>query len=313
MRGWGGSGASLLCLGAAAAGCGPPADGELLSARSYMDVPGGEVLDLRYGSDGLRVQGMLAVPDGDGPFPLVLFNHGGFDGMRDDELDGIGREAVARGVAVAAAMYRGEGESEGEVEYCLGEVDDVLNMVPALDGLVQTTGDTVAMGSSHGACISLMVNSRTDLLGTVTMGTPTEVKELMDWHYEEGDPDHAARWEPYVRGDGRDASPVYADVRPPIALVHGMDDDIVPLFQACLLYDEVAPSWPVGSYRLSDAGEPLAPGPTDDCQAELQAGDPWAAETLGDGLTLISWEGVPHKPTDAVWTAAWDQASRWMP
>jgi len=292
--------------------CTPAVDGQLLEASAYMNVEGATVYDVAYQSEGLRVNGMVAVPDAPGPHPLVWFNHGGFSGMRDEEVGDIGARAAELGAVVIASMYRGEGGSEGSVEYCLGEVSDVWNLGLAVEHLAPVERPGVAIGSSHGACISLMLNARmaeagTPLLSTVTLGTPSDVDTLVAWHYAEGDPQHAARWEPYLRGPAnREMSPRFADVAPPIVLLHGLDDHIVPVEQGCLMRDAVASTWPVRTHRVAGDGRP--DGPAIPCLSDLDSGDPWAP--LQDGLRLVAIEGTPHVPTEDTWQRAWEQVSQ---
>ena len=299
----------LLALALALAACADPVDGQLLSAAPYMEAGGSTVHDVTYASGGLRIRGMVAIPAGEGPFPLVWFNHGGFHGMGDAEIEGLGARATALGAVVAASMYRGEGGSEGDIEYCLGEVDDVLHLGAAAAELAPLTPARAAIGFSHGACVSLMVNDRmhaleTPLLHTVALGTPTEVDVLIDWHRTEGDPEHAARWEPYVNGeDGREMSPLYAEMSPPLTLLHGMEDPIVPLQQACLLRDELSPAWPVADHRLDASLSPLPAQAVPDCQQAVAGGAPFAP--VPDGLRLISIEGAAHVPRQDVWDLGW--------
>ncbi len=300
---------STLALVVALSACSPAVDGQLLEVSAYMDVDGATIYDAAYSSDGLRINGMVAVPDTPGPHPLVWFNHGGFSGMGDDEVGHIGTRAAEIGAVVAASMYRGEGGSEGEVEYCLGEVSDAWNLGLAVEQLTPVERPGVAIGSSHGACISLMLNARMaeagpPLLGTVALGTPSDVDTLVAWHYAEGDPKHAARWEPHLRGPtNREMSPRFADVAPPIALLHGLDDHIVPVEQGCLMRDAVASSWPVRTHRV--AGEGSSGGTNAPCLGDLDSGDPWAP--LHDGLRLIAIEGTPDVPATSTWKHRWDQ------
>jgi dipeptidyl aminopeptidase/acylaminoacyl peptidase len=271
-----------------------------------MDVDGATVHDVAYRSDGLRIRGMVAVPETAGPHPLIWFNHGGFAGMRDDEIEDIGRRAAEADAVVVASMYRGEGGSDGDIEYCLGEVTDVWNLGIAVQALAPVQGPGVAIGSSHGACISLMLNARraaagTPLLGTVTLGTPSDVDTLIAWHYAEGDPKHAARWEPYLRGpENQEMSPRFAEVAPPLVLLHGLEDRIVPVEQGCLMRDAVP--WPVRTHRVDADGAPSDRADTP-CLEPLDAGDPWAP--LDDGLRLIALEDTPHVPTPKAWNHAW--------
>lgn len=73
-----------------------------------------KVLDLRYGNDSEAQKLDLYLPDsGDGPFPLILFVHGGAF-MMCDKADGQVQPYLAgtrRGYAVASVNYRLSGEA----------------------------------------------------------------------------------------------------------------------------------------------------------------------------------------------------------
>lgn len=294
--------------------CAPPSDGQLLSTSVRAEVPGAVVHDVVYASDGLRVRGIVAVPDGPGPHPLVHFAHGGFEGMRVDEVVELGVRAAATSSVVAASMYRGEGGSEGEVEYCLGEVSDAWNLGLAVPALTDVVGPGVAIGSSHGACVALMLNARAaeagdPLLGTVALGTPSDVDAVLAWHHARGDEGAASVWERWIEPgtDHRAQSPRFAALAPPIVLLHGLEDTLVPLEQACLLRDALAPPWPLRSHRILADGMPGPVGPVEDCQGWLDDGDPSALQQ--DGLRLISMEQTPHVPTKMAWETAWTEVS----
>jgi dipeptidyl aminopeptidase/acylaminoacyl peptidase len=68
---------------------------------------------------------------------------------------------AARGYVVGVSSYRGEDQSEGRVEVCLGEVTDVQNMMRVLRGqpYVEPTR-FAAFGGSHGGCITLALALR---------------------------------------------------------------------------------------------------------------------------------------------------------
>ncbi|GAF98321.1 unnamed protein product, partial [marine sediment metagenome] len=68
--------------------------------------------DVTYMSDGLRITGVIAKPKGEGPFPLVVVNHGGGSHAKDHLIQ-IMRIASA-GFVVFAPDYRGHGDSEGD-------------------------------------------------------------------------------------------------------------------------------------------------------------------------------------------------------
>ncbi|MFT5454348.1 MAG: dipeptidyl aminopeptidase/acylaminoacyl peptidase [Myxococcota bacterium] len=292
---------------------GGPDDGEIVSARVRDATDAWTHYDVTYGSAGLRVAGQVVLPLGKGPWPIALVAHGGFDGIDDATTDQL-RVLARRGMAVFAPEYRGEGGSEGEVEYCAGEVDDTLALLRVADQWRDTDPDrVVAVGTSHGACVSLLAASRTDrLAGVAAMGTPADVGFHIDWHHERGNHRFAREWEGYLRDDGRAQSPMYhADTMDlPVVLLHGLDDVTVPLLQACMMRDALAGHMEVASYRMTPDGELL--GELADCQGVGMSGDWHAAPQMDDGVVLVSVEGAAHKPSADQWHRAFDALEHWV-
>lgn len=115
-----------------------------------------------YTADGVTVSGVLNLPDGDGPFPAVVLNHGHIDpdvyvtgqGM-NRELDYLARE----GFVVLHTDYRGHAQSDAvsdlEHELRLGYAKDAIAAVKALRRLPQVDSKRVAMaGRSMGGGVT---------------------------------------------------------------------------------------------------------------------------------------------------------------
>jgi hypothetical protein len=125
-----------------------------------------------------RIYGLLCIPSGPGPYPVAIVNHGlpaGFPipGIQNVEWNGCIEMAV-NGWLTAISTYRGESisglpppfanfsaVSDGALELCYGEVDDVLNLLSAVKALTNANGNQIAnanqvlmWGHSHGSCIT---------------------------------------------------------------------------------------------------------------------------------------------------------------
>jgi dipeptidyl aminopeptidase/acylaminoacyl peptidase len=131
-----------------------------------------------YRSGGLRIWGQVCQPAIGGPFPLLVTNHGGASGMGD--WNGAYCRGVAQsGVVVIESSYRGEDGSDGAIELCGGEVDDVLAMLDIARTLPEVDAKRVAMwGPSHGGCVTTRAIERgapvavaADVFGVVELGT----------------------------------------------------------------------------------------------------------------------------------------------
>jgi dienelactone hydrolase len=109
-----------------------------------------------YRSGALRVFGQVCRPASAGPHPVMVLNHGGFEGLAGEWNGGMCRNAAEQlGYVVVESSYRGEDGSEGRIEICLGEVDDVLAMLDiALQQPYADRRRVVMWGGSHGGCIT---------------------------------------------------------------------------------------------------------------------------------------------------------------
>ncbi|HET8647505.1 MAG TPA: prolyl oligopeptidase family serine peptidase, partial [Vicinamibacteria bacterium] len=106
-------------------------------------------------SGGLRIEGQVCRSTVLGRRPVLVVNHGGFEGLGGEWNGGLCKTIAQAGYVVIESSYRGEDGSEGRVEFCLGEVDDVLAMLDV--ALQQPYADrrrVVMWGGSHGGCVT---------------------------------------------------------------------------------------------------------------------------------------------------------------
>ncbi len=119
---------------------------------------------IRYPSDdpsavsgqGLTITGMMNMPKGDGPFPVVILNHGYIPPSRYWSGADTWRAAdhlASRGYLTISPDFRGWGGSdEGDNFFRTGLVIDILNLVSSLPSLPQAAPGQVGMwGHSMGA------------------------------------------------------------------------------------------------------------------------------------------------------------------
>ncbi len=150
---------------------------------------------------GKKIYGLICAPTTGGPYPVVVYNHGGTDNTNGGNItgvltaagwttqpaapDGLGQclDWAKRGWIFATSAYRGEGvsitsfspqfssgtwQSDGSVEFCMGEVTDVLALTDLLVNHtaailvgstseqvpIKTNGKLLMYGYSHGGCIT---------------------------------------------------------------------------------------------------------------------------------------------------------------
>jgi dipeptidyl aminopeptidase/acylaminoacyl peptidase len=139
------------------AGGGLRSTGEAVDRGSFRQVP------VRYRSGTLTITGQLFVPDGDGPFPGVVLNHGYIDPALYVSGQGMPREQAAlagAGFVVLHTDYRGHAGSDDtgplDLESRLGYTRDTIAAVRALRALDSVDPERVAMvGRSMGGGVTL--------------------------------------------------------------------------------------------------------------------------------------------------------------
>jgi alpha/beta superfamily hydrolase len=132
--------------------------------------------------EGLALQGVLRMPDGDVARggAVVCHSHPLYGGSKDHPLLWALRAALARaGLAVLAFNFRGVMGSEGEHDFGIGEVRDATAAVSFLRE--RAAGPTLLVGWSFGANVALreaLEDPRVDAL--VLIGTPLAADRLPD-------------------------------------------------------------------------------------------------------------------------------------
>ena len=106
-----------------------------------------------YLSTGLKVYGQVCHPANPGSYPILVFAHGGFEGLTTEWNSGACKILGAKYVMLQPS-YRGEDGSEGKIEVCNGEVDDTIEMLKIGQKLPFANRSSVGLiGGSHGGCI----------------------------------------------------------------------------------------------------------------------------------------------------------------
>lgn len=189
--------------------------------------------------------------------PAVVVLHSGFDGDESSAAE-LGRRLALKGVTVVLPAYRGEvrkldgKRSEGEIEFCHGEVHDALAAVAWLRQQPGIDPHRVgAIGASHGGCIALVLGERDpQLRALVTLSAPVAAEPLLRYLQERPAETFfyngilGEQLTSYIKGSPDEAPQAYLDRSPlfqverlkmPILIIHGTADSIVPVAQACLL------------------------------------------------------------------------------
>ena len=215
----------------------------------------GEMRRVEYAAaDGQALFGYLTRPPGaaeDAVLPLVVLPHGGPETRDYLTYDMWAQFLATRGYQVFQPNFRGSAgmgrtfASAGYRQWGLRMQDDVTAGVQHLvsQGLADP-GEVCIMGASYGGYAALQGGSaQPDLYRCViAIAAPSDLIDMMRWERSEAGAD-SDRYEYWVKsiGDPREdraaleaASPALhvADWRPPVLLIHGEDDDVVPFSQS---------------------------------------------------------------------------------
>lgn len=108
---------------------------------------------MSYTSGVFTISGIANIPHGEGPFPVLLLNHGYIDPKIYTNGRGLKREQdylAQRGYAVFHSDYRNHAESDddpdNDLNFRLGYTEDVINLVYALRAAKLPSLDTERIG-----------------------------------------------------------------------------------------------------------------------------------------------------------------------
>ncbi len=202
-----------------------------------------------YQSGELAVRCEIVFPDfySNEGYPTLVLCHGGINGV-PSRMRMKAVELADDGYLVVMPSYRGEDGSDGEIEVACGEVDDVLACIDLLfKSEIVNTKRMAVIGSSHGALIAALAASRDPDIPVVVCAYG--VMDIVGWWYYLNDAglyeeDDLSR---RIYGGGpldhpeefaiRSALRVASDIEPPLLIIQGATDTIVPPDQAEALVD----------------------------------------------------------------------------
>lgn len=115
---------------------------------------------IEYPSDGLTITGVMQIPVGEGPFPVILMNHGFFSRSVYNSGDGTDRASAflaEHGYITLASDYRSWGDSEvGNSFFYSGLVIDVVNLINAIPSIKAADPERIGMwGHSMGGGVTM--------------------------------------------------------------------------------------------------------------------------------------------------------------
>lgn len=218
--------------------------------------------------EGDRVHGFYVTPEGDGPFPVMMFVHGGPTGQDTDAWDPEVLAYVDMGFAVGMVNYRGStGYGRAWRDRLIGDVGgpELVDVNAGLADLVARgvadPGRAVVGGWSWGGYITVMeLCKHSDLWLAGVAGVPVGDYEL---GYEDLSPELQAYDRALLGGTPdqvpelmRDRNPIHFvdGVRAPVIFLIGEKDTRCPLRQAMAFVDKLAARNHPHEVLLFDAG-----------------------------------------------------------
>jgi dipeptidyl aminopeptidase/acylaminoacyl peptidase len=204
---------------------------------------------LRWTSiDGLGIEGLLTVPTGEGPFPLVLRVHGGPIATVGDSWLDLGLALlVSRGFAVLQPNPRGStGRGRAFAEAVLGDMggldlhDDLTGVDAAVATGIADPQRLLLTGGSYGGFMSAWIPTQDHRFKAAVSISP-----VTDWWSERFDSSLGVWAADYLGGDPQEVPDAYtarspvlhaARCRTPVLLTAGYHDRATPVGQAVEFY-----------------------------------------------------------------------------
>nr|WP_084372442.1 prolyl oligopeptidase family serine peptidase [Halalkalibacter krulwichiae] len=195
---------------------------------------------ITYWSEGLKVKGYMAVPEGEGQFPGLLYLRGGIKNVGMVRIQRVIQWA-AEGLLVVAPFYRGNKGGQGQEDFCGNDRNDAINAFDLLESHPQVDKKSIhILGFSRGGVMGLLTaqarqqaasvvcwNGVTDMVLTyeervdlrrmmkrVIGGTPTKFPKRYAWRT----PLHFLK-----------------DLKARVLIIHGVQDEHVSIQHAYLL------------------------------------------------------------------------------
>ena len=164
---------------------------EGLFKKGVSFLEGIDMYEITYMSDGLKIQAYAAMPEAEGKYPVIVVNRGGnrdfnhltlFDRRNFNYPTAIAFPPMAQeGYIVIGCNYRGSGKSEGMEEYGGADVNDVLNLIEALDEIPEADTERIGMyGWSRGAMMTYLAMAKSDKIKAVVVGAGDSDLRILD-------------------------------------------------------------------------------------------------------------------------------------
>ncbi|MBN1641372.1 MAG: alpha/beta fold hydrolase [Anaerolineae bacterium] len=230
-----------------------------------------------YASEGLRISGMMNVPKGAGPFPVVILCHGYIHPDKYATGNDTWREAdylANHGYLTIAPDYRSHAASDNGVSfYHIGYAQDILNLISSLGSVDKADSTRIGLwGHSMGGAIALKAAVVSKKVDAVAVFGSVHADERINYASGMGNGSGeygvarlgAPQTNPLIY---KRISPInYLDRIPALSIHHGTADQIVPYQWSQDLYEAALQDgvevelhlYPGGAHTFQDADWDLA-------------------------------------------------------
>lgn len=210
---------------------------------------------IRYPSDGLMIYGFMNIPNGEGPFPVIIALHGYIDPAVYQTFDYTTHYAdtlASAGFLVLHPNLRGYTPSDnGDNFFRVGMATDVLNLIAILKATGAAPG---ALQAADPKRIGMWGHSMGGGITTRVLTVSPDVKAAVLYAAMSGDEaknyEAIGRWSNEDRGQAERAvpapellriSPMYffEDIRAAVSIHHGLADPLVPVQWSMLTCEEL--------------------------------------------------------------------------
>jgi len=195
--------------------------------------------DMSWPSGGQTMTGTISIPDGGGPFPVVVVNHGFIPPERYwiGQDSGIFGDPMASHGFISVAPnwpgYSGSGPSPADVPAMVGEVITALDLVSSLASLPRADPNKVAfVGHSNGGGVSQIAMTVDPRVRAVVLHGPVS-SDMADnahkWWLNSGQANAIGRPEDNPQGYAHLSPRNYFEAgQPPVLIIQGTADHTIP-------------------------------------------------------------------------------------
>jgi uncharacterized protein len=215
-------------------------EGEISINEVWINGPNYTTYRISYPAGGLRLTGLIHIPAGPGPFPVIIANRGTI--ARERYQPGMDSRTFAdyfvrRGYLVVAPDFRGyAGGDDGPNPFYTGFYQDVLHLIPQVQKLPMARPGKIGMwGHSRGASVTIAALTISDQIAAAVAYAPAPADLAEDYarrYRNSGGNPGTDTW-PFPPEQNPEAyariSPInYFDaVQAPVMLHHGTADTTV--------------------------------------------------------------------------------------